>query len=122
MCGSPSFRKNLPSASSSMQEPICLNRPPVTTFPEGRPFDMTDLMQKLIEAGQTVVGFPIMEYWLDVGRHEDYQKAQEDVLRGKDLTRRYSLQVARVTSVPLLLRCCWRLGTKFAYWTIGIWR
>jgi NDP-sugar pyrophosphorylase family protein len=29
-----------------------------------------------------VASFPIMEYWLDVGRHEDYQKAQEDVLRG----------------------------------------
>ncbi|MGA8151689.1 MAG: nucleotidyltransferase family protein [Terriglobales bacterium] len=52
-------------------------------IPEGRPFDMTDLMQKLLEAGQPVVGFPIMEYWLDVGRHEDYLKAQEDVLRGR---------------------------------------
>jgi dTDP-glucose pyrophosphorylase/predicted transcriptional regulator len=52
-------------------------------IPEGRPFDMTDLMQKLIEAGRPVVGFPIMEYWLDVGQHEDYQKAQADVLKGR---------------------------------------
>jgi dTDP-glucose pyrophosphorylase/CBS domain-containing protein len=52
-------------------------------IPEGRPFDMTDLIQKLIEAGRPVVSFPIMEYWLDVGRHEDYQKAQEDVLKGR---------------------------------------
>jgi len=52
-------------------------------IPEGQPFDMTDLMQKLIEAGQPVVGFPIMEYWLDVGRHEDYQKAQNDMLKGR---------------------------------------
>jgi NDP-sugar pyrophosphorylase family protein len=52
-------------------------------IPEGQPFDMTDLMQKLIEAGRRVVGFPIMEYWLDVGRHEDYQKAQMDVLKGR---------------------------------------
>jgi dTDP-glucose pyrophosphorylase/CBS domain-containing protein len=51
-------------------------------IPEGRPFDMTDLIQTLIDAEQTVASFPIMEYWLDVGRHEDYQKAQEDVLRG----------------------------------------
>jgi dTDP-glucose pyrophosphorylase/CBS domain-containing protein len=58
-------------------------------IPEGQPFDMTDLMQKLIEAGRPVVGFPIMEYWLDVGRHEDYQKAQNDLLKGRDLTRRY---------------------------------
>jgi dTDP-glucose pyrophosphorylase/CBS domain-containing protein len=52
-------------------------------IPEGRPFDMTDLIQGLIEAGRPVVSFPIMEYWLDVGRHEDYQKAQEDVLNGR---------------------------------------
>jgi NDP-sugar pyrophosphorylase family protein len=52
-------------------------------IPEGRPFDMTDLMQKLLEAGRPVVAFPIMEYWIDVGRHEDYQKAQEDVRNGK---------------------------------------
>lgn len=44
---------------------------------------MTDLIQKLIEAGHRVVSFPIMEYWLDVGRHEDYQKAQDDVLKAK---------------------------------------
>jgi len=52
-------------------------------FPEGQPFDMTDLIQRLIEAGRPVVGFPIREYWLDVGRHEDYQKAQKDVLKGR---------------------------------------
>ena len=46
---------------------------------------MTDLIQKLLEAGRPVVSFPIMEYWLDVGRHEDYQKAQEDVLKVKIL-------------------------------------
>lgn len=51
-------------------------------IPEGRPFDMTDLIQKLLEAGRSVVGFPIVEYWVDVGRHEDYQKAQEYILNG----------------------------------------
>jgi dTDP-glucose pyrophosphorylase len=52
-------------------------------IPEGRPFDMTDLMQKLLDAGRPVVGFPIMEYWLDIGKQEDYQQAQEDVRKGK---------------------------------------
>jgi dTDP-glucose pyrophosphorylase/CBS domain-containing protein len=52
-------------------------------IPEGQPFDMTDLAQKLMEAGRQVVAFPITEYWLDVGRHEDYQKAQMDVLKGR---------------------------------------
>jgi dTDP-glucose pyrophosphorylase/predicted transcriptional regulator len=54
-------------------------------IPEEKTFDMTDLIQKLLEAGHRVVSFPIMEYWLDVGRHEDYQKAQEHVLKAKVL-------------------------------------
>jgi dTDP-glucose pyrophosphorylase/CBS domain-containing protein len=51
-------------------------------IPEGRAFDMTDLVQKLMESGQLVVAFPIIEYWLDVGKKEDYQKAREDVRNG----------------------------------------
>jgi dTDP-glucose pyrophosphorylase/CBS domain-containing protein len=54
-------------------------------IPTGESFDMTDLIQKLLDAGRRVVSFPIMEYWLDVGRHEDYQKAQEHVLKAKVL-------------------------------------
>jgi dTDP-glucose pyrophosphorylase/CBS domain-containing protein len=66
------------NAGTYLLEPSALDY-----IPEGQPFDMTELMQRLIEAGQQVVGFPIMEYWLDVGKHEDYQQAQEDVLKGK---------------------------------------
>jgi dTDP-glucose pyrophosphorylase/CBS domain-containing protein len=51
-------------------------------IPEGRRFDMTDLIQALLDDARPVASFPIMEYWLDVGRHEDYQKAQEDVRKG----------------------------------------
>ena len=51
-------------------------------IPSGQRFDMTELIQKLIEAGRVVVSFPIMEYWLDIGRHEDYAKAQEDIRNG----------------------------------------
>jgi dTDP-glucose pyrophosphorylase/CBS domain-containing protein len=60
-----------------------LIEPAVCDFiPGGQPFDMTELISKLIEAGRIVVSFPIMEYWLDMGRHEDYAKAQEDVQNG----------------------------------------
>ncbi len=52
-------------------------------IPEGRRFDMTDLIQKLLDNGRTVVSYPIVEYWLDIGRQEDYQRAQEDVLSGR---------------------------------------
>ncbi len=52
-------------------------------IPENSKFDMTDLIRVLIDAGKAVVGYPIMEYWIDVGRHEDYMKAQELVLKGE---------------------------------------
>jgi len=45
--------------------------------------NMTDLIQTLIDCGQAVVSFPICEYWLDMGQHADYEKAQEDVRTGK---------------------------------------
>jgi NDP-sugar pyrophosphorylase family protein len=40
-----------------------LLEPEVYDFiPSGRRFDMTELIQELIEAGKAVVSFPIMEY------------------------------------------------------------
>ncbi|MCX6670376.1 MAG: nucleotidyltransferase family protein, partial [Euryarchaeota archaeon] len=38
-------------------------------IPDGKRFDMTDLIMALIADGRTVVSFPIIEYWQDVGRH-----------------------------------------------------
>lgn len=51
-------------------------------IPEGTRFDMTDLLQRLIDNGRTVASFPIMEYWLDIGRQADYEQAQMDVSNG----------------------------------------
>jgi dTDP-glucose pyrophosphorylase/CBS domain-containing protein len=39
---------------------------------------MTDLIQAAIQAGQVVVSFPVLEYWMDVGQTNDYQQAQAD--------------------------------------------
>ncbi len=36
-------------------------------------------MQDLIEAGGKLVSYPIRQYWLDVGKHEDFEKAQNDI-------------------------------------------
>ena len=47
--------------------------------PTGRRYDMTDLIADLIAGGKTVVGFPVPEYWLDVGQIADYEKAQAHV-------------------------------------------
>jgi dTDP-glucose pyrophosphorylase/CBS domain-containing protein len=72
-----------PSLSFFINAGTYLIEPAVRDFiPAGERFDMTELISKLIEAGRTVVSFPIMEYWLDMGRHEDYAKAQQDVCNG----------------------------------------
>ncbi|MEZ5543311.1 MAG: nucleotidyltransferase family protein [Pseudomonadota bacterium] len=52
-------------------------------IPERERFDMPDLIHLLLRNKQVVVSFPIIEYWLDIGRHEDYQRAQEDCKSGK---------------------------------------
>ena len=51
----------------------------VNLIPPGKKFDATDLMETLISKGYKVKSFPIVGYWLDIGRMEDYRKAQEDV-------------------------------------------
>jgi dTDP-glucose pyrophosphorylase/CBS domain-containing protein len=53
------------------------------SIPDGIRFDMTDLIQLLLDEGRIVASFPILEYWLDVGRPEDYERAQEDVRAGR---------------------------------------
>lgn len=52
-------------------------------IPPNAALNMTDLIDRLIhEEGETVVGFPVREYWLDIGQHADYQQAQVDVANG----------------------------------------
>ncbi|PUZ21205.1 Nucleotidyl transferase [Chitinophaga costaii] len=42
-------------------------------------FNATDFMELLISGKRKVVHYPILGYWLDIGRHEDFEKAQNDV-------------------------------------------
>ncbi len=59
-----------------------------TRIPRGRRFDMTDLISLLLSEGGTVVNFPIVEYWLDIGQRDQYLQAEEDLRTGKlDRTR-----------------------------------
>jgi dTDP-glucose pyrophosphorylase/CBS domain-containing protein len=51
-------------------------------IPPGQFFNMTDLIQALIQAQRPVVSFPIREYWLDIGQHADYSRAQADLKNG----------------------------------------
>ncbi|KOR32310.1 alcohol dehydrogenase [Achromatium sp. WMS3] len=41
-------------------------------------FDMPNLFKQLIEKRQTTAAFPVHEYWLDIGRMDDFERAHED--------------------------------------------
>jgi NDP-sugar pyrophosphorylase family protein len=43
----------------------------------GRRLDLPDLVRNLIADGQTVSGYYLDGYWLDIGRQEDYARAAE---------------------------------------------
>ena len=51
-----------------------INRIPKNSF-----YNATDLMDELIKSNLNVVNYPILTYWLDIGKHDDFVKAQEDV-------------------------------------------
>ena len=48
-------------------------------IPDNTLFNATDLMSVLLQNGKKVLQFPILGYWLDIGRHEDFAKAQLDI-------------------------------------------
>lgn len=56
-----------------------LKRDLLKMIPENQFFDITDLMDRIIEMNLKLVTYPINGYWLDVGKHEDFKKAQEDI-------------------------------------------
>ena len=43
---------------------------------------MPDLIADVMSRQRRVVAFPIREYWLDVGRLDDFHKAERDVAEG----------------------------------------
>lgn len=48
-------------------------------IPENIFFNATDLMEKLIQEKKKVVSYPLVGYWLDIGQHDDFIKAQKDI-------------------------------------------
>lgn len=48
-------------------------------IPKNTFYNATDLMQHLISLGKKVMHYPMLNYWLDIGRQQDYIKAQEDL-------------------------------------------
>ena len=50
----------------------------------GARLDFPDLVLRLIAAGEVVRGWPSTDYWLDIGRHEDYERAIDEFERVRD--------------------------------------
>lgn len=48
-------------------------------IPKNQFYNSTDLMELLMSNGGKVIAYPMRQYWLDVGKPEDFEKAQEDV-------------------------------------------
>ncbi|MDD2436484.1 MAG: nucleotidyltransferase family protein [Massilibacteroides sp.] len=46
-------------------------------IPDKTYFDAPDLMNLLISKGKKIVRYPLVGYWIDIGRPEEYKKAQE---------------------------------------------
>ena len=61
------------SAGIYMLSPEILDLIPKNEF-----YDMPALFEKLIRLSKNVISFPIREYWLDIGRMEEYQRANEE--------------------------------------------
>ena len=61
------------NAGIYMLNPECLQLIPAT----GK-FDMTTLFSRLITQNEQIHSFPIHEYWMDIGRFADLERAHSD--------------------------------------------
>jgi dTDP-glucose pyrophosphorylase len=61
------------SAGIYMLSPSVLSHIPKDKF-----YDMPTLFEKMIELEEELVSFPIREYWLDIGRIEEFEKANSE--------------------------------------------
>lgn len=61
------------NAGVYLLEPDCINLIPNDEF-----YDMPSLFEKLIKNNKKTISFPLKEYWLDIGRVVDYEKANRE--------------------------------------------
>ncbi len=64
--------RSMVSAGIYVLEPQTLDR-----LLPGDHYEMPALLQDLANDGKRIVGFPVHEYWLDIGRLEDLERAHE---------------------------------------------
>lgn len=54
-----------------------IKRELINEIPDDTFFNATDFIELLIKEKRRVIRFPIAGYWIDIGKHEEYNKAQE---------------------------------------------
>ena len=47
-------------------------------IPQNQFYDMPTLFEKIINSKKNAISFPLREYWLDIGRMEEYKKANDE--------------------------------------------
>jgi NDP-sugar pyrophosphorylase family protein len=57
----------------------CLNPNLIDFIPDNQYFEITDLIDICIKNGKKVGSYEINDYWMDIGRMEDYNKVNNDV-------------------------------------------
>ena len=57
----------------------CLNPNLIDMIPDGKYFEITDLINMCIKSKMKVGSYEIKDYWMDIGKIEDYNKVNEDV-------------------------------------------
>lgn len=55
-----------------------LNPEVLDLLPENSAIDMTNIFEQLVSDKKTILSFPIREYWLDIGKPDDFEKAESD--------------------------------------------
>jgi dTDP-glucose pyrophosphorylase len=51
----------------------------IKSVPKNTFFNATDLMELVRKKNKRLIHYPIRGYWLDIGKHEDFEKAQKDI-------------------------------------------
>jgi len=77
--GQISAYKEKPNLDYCVSMGIYVFSPSVREYiPASRKFDFPDLVQRLLQNNQRVLAYESDDYWMDIGRPDDYQRANED--------------------------------------------
>ena len=56
-----------------------IKRDIISSIPKESFFNATDLINKELIKNKNVISYPFSGYWIDIGKHEDYNRAQLDI-------------------------------------------